>query len=582
MLSDIIRHVYKKTTKLFGLQVLADGRWNDIKSLNETALTDCVKLLLENGMELECSEKHILIDVDGNQLLAKDSLGKEVKTLKGNSKVADVEQIGKHKLYDLTLAEDTDHLYYTNGILSHNCIICDEFAFLPRNLADKLFTSMYPTISSSKNGKFIIVSTPNGTDNLYYDIWQQANSKDKSKNLDGWKPFEMYWYQVPGHDEEWKKKQIAAIGEKRFAQEFNNEFLANSGSRTLIDGEILTKYKMKLSEYKLKGLVPKKQKIVSQDEKELFSFDMWHEFEPTRAYAASMDISEGVGSDSSVLYIWDVTDLRNVVMCARFSSNTISLVQFAYVARKMLALYGDPPLAAERNGVSAGTLDSLRITYGFQNTVIENKKGEPGIYSHMTVKERACIWCKEMMETRGFGFTIYDKDLIDEFGIFCKKDNKGSHLIYQALPGPDSHDDHVMAFVWLTYILHNDRVDTYFRLCGTFTSDLGKIYPQILQPYNSYTGEQWKKISSDPLYVEFMEYKDEVMSKCQLMTEAEKAESQKDVFKYKKRTYNPYFNDYDGPSWDSEPEVDNAWNASQKQNAPSLTPNQAGPSFYLF
>jgi len=54
---------------------------------------------------------------------------------------------------------------------SMNVVICDEFAFLQKNIADKLFTSMYPTISSSKNGKFIIVSTPNGTDNLYYDIW---------------------------------------------------------------------------------------------------------------------------------------------------------------------------------------------------------------------------------------------------------------------------------------------------------------------------------------------------------------------------------------------------------------------------
>ena len=111
---------------------------------------------------------------------------------------------------------------------SCNCVICDEFAFLQKNLADKLFTSMYPTISSSKNGRFIIVSTPNGTDNLYYDIWQQANSKDKNKNLDEWKPFEMYWWQVPGHDEKWKQQQIAAIGEQRFAQEFNNEFLASS------------------------------------------------------------------------------------------------------------------------------------------------------------------------------------------------------------------------------------------------------------------------------------------------------------------------------------------------------------------
>lgn len=80
----------------------------------------------------------------------------------------------------------------------------------------------------------------------------------------------------------------------------------------------------------------------------------------------------------------------------------------------------------------------------------------------MTVKERACIWAKQMATTRGFSFTIYDKSLIDELDIFCKKDNKGSHLVYQALPGPSSHDDHVMAFIWLTYMLGKDAVDRYF------------------------------------------------------------------------------------------------------------------------
>jgi len=69
------------------------------------------------------------------------------------------------------------------------------------------------------------------------------------------------------------------------------------------------------------------------------------------------------------------------------------------------------------------------------------------------------------MTTDGFGFTLYDKDLIDEMGIFCKKDTKGAHLVYQALPGPDSHDDHMMAFIWGMYLLQNDLVNTYFIVC---------------------------------------------------------------------------------------------------------------------
>lgn len=132
---------------------------------------------------------------------------------------------------------------------------------------------------------------------------------------------------------------------------------------------------------------------MSQSGDEVFEFEMWHEFNPTHAYVASGDIAEGVGADSSVLYIWDVTYTSKITMCARFSSNTVSVVQFAYIANEILKLYGKPWLACERNGVSIGMLDSLRITYGYPSIVVENKKNEPGIFSHVTVKERACAWC---------------------------------------------------------------------------------------------------------------------------------------------------------------------------------------------
>lgn len=89
---------------------------------------------------------------------------------------------------------------------------------------------------------------------------------------------------------------------------------------------MISKYREKLSEFKTQGVVPKKQKIVSEAEDELFEFDMWKEFKPNHTYLASADISEGIGGDSSVLYIWDVTDLKDIHMCAKFSSNTVSLV----------------------------------------------------------------------------------------------------------------------------------------------------------------------------------------------------------------------------------------------------------------
>lgn len=117
-------------------------------------------------------------------------------------------------------------------------------------------------------------------------------------------------------------------------------------------------------------------------------------------------------------------------MCAKFSSNDVSLVEFAYVCSKILPLYGSPPLFAERNGVSAGMLDSLRITYKYQNIARESRNGEAGIYSHVTVKGRACLWTREMMTTVGFGFVLPDQELLDELGSFVKKDTSGRHTVF--------------------------------------------------------------------------------------------------------------------------------------------------------
>lgn len=50
---------------------------------------------------------------------------------------------------------------------------------------------------------------------------------------------------------------------RRWRQEFCNEFIAATNVQKLIPDDILEKYRVKLSEYKAKGIVPKKQKIVS-------------------------------------------------------------------------------------------------------------------------------------------------------------------------------------------------------------------------------------------------------------------------------------------------------------------------------
>ena len=44
--------------------------------------------------------------------------------------------------------------------MSFNVIFLDEFAFVPNHIAEQFFASVYPTISSGKSTKVIIISTP--------------------------------------------------------------------------------------------------------------------------------------------------------------------------------------------------------------------------------------------------------------------------------------------------------------------------------------------------------------------------------------------------------------------------------------
>ena len=53
-----------------------------------------------------------------------------------------------------------------------NIIFLDEFAFVPNNIAEQFFSSVYPTISSGKSSKVMIVSTPHGIMNMFYKLWQ--------------------------------------------------------------------------------------------------------------------------------------------------------------------------------------------------------------------------------------------------------------------------------------------------------------------------------------------------------------------------------------------------------------------------
>ena len=97
---------------------------------------------------------------------------------------------------------------------SFNVIFLDEFAYIPNNIADEFFSSVYPTISSGKSSKIMMVSTPHGM-NMFYKIWTDAVNNNNT-----YVPIEVHWTEVPGRDEKWKEETIKNTREQQFQTEF--------------------------------------------------------------------------------------------------------------------------------------------------------------------------------------------------------------------------------------------------------------------------------------------------------------------------------------------------------------------------
>ena len=105
--------------------------------------------------------------------------------------------------------------------MSFNIIFLDEFAFIPTHIADEFFSSVYPTISSGKSTKVIIISTPKGM-NMFYKLWHDAELKRNE-----YVTTEVHWSEVPGRDALWREQTIANTSEEQFNQEFECEFLGS-------------------------------------------------------------------------------------------------------------------------------------------------------------------------------------------------------------------------------------------------------------------------------------------------------------------------------------------------------------------
>lgn len=103
-----------------GRKILTPNGYREILEVHKTIPYIRYKLILRNGMTLECAGNHVVINSNNVEVRAKDSLGELIQTTQGNSRVTDVINTNiEENMYDISI-DSGDELYYSNGILSHN------------------------------------------------------------------------------------------------------------------------------------------------------------------------------------------------------------------------------------------------------------------------------------------------------------------------------------------------------------------------------------------------------------------------------------------------------------------------------
>ncbi len=320
---------------------------------------------------------------------------------------------------------------------SQNLIYLDEFAFVPNNIQEEFFTSVFPTISSGKTSKVIITSTPNGM-NLFYKIWVESEEERND-----YERVEIHWSDVPGRDEEWREEIIRNTSEEQFRQEFECEFLGSTN--TLIHPT------------KLKALTFRSPLYTKNN------FICYEESQRDRTYVIVADTSRGLGQDYSAFVVFDITEYpyKGVGL---YRSKEISPMLYPNVIYDAAKQYNDAFVLIEINDIGEQVSNILFHDFEYENIFraslnsgsqyvssgFGGGRSQLGVRTTKSVKRLGCSTLKDMIEQDKLIFEDYD--YITELCNFVQIKES-----YQAEEG--FHDDIVMCTVLFSWLVRQD----YFK-----------------------------------------------------------------------------------------------------------------------
>ena len=322
--------------------------------------------------------------------------------------------------------------------MSFNILFLDEFAFVPNHVAEQFFASVYPTITSGKSTKVIIISTPNGM-NHFYKMWEDAR---RGKN--DYVTNEVHWSQVPGRDAKWKEETIKNTSPRQFAQEFECDFLGSAD--TLISPSKLQ-------------TIPFADPIASNA-----GLDIYERAEKDHEYIVTVDVARGIGGDYSAFLVFDITTMPYKIV-AKYRNNEIKPVLFPSVIFQVCKEYNNPYVLVEVNDIGDSIAATLNYDLEYPNVLMcamrgragqivgqgfSGNKTQLGVKMSVTVKKIGCANLKAIIEEDKLIFT--DFQIFQELTTFVQKKQA-----WEADEG--YHDDLVMCMVLFAWLVMQE----YFK-----------------------------------------------------------------------------------------------------------------------
>ena len=322
--------------------------------------------------------------------------------------------------------------------MSFNILFLDEFAFVPNHIADSFFASVYPTITSGKSTKVIMVSTPHGM-NHFYRMWHDAERKQNE-----YVPTSVHWSEVPGRDEKWREQTIKNTSEQQFKVEFECEFLGSVD--TLINPA------------KLRALVYENPLQTSN------GLDVYEQPQKDHEYMCTVDVARGMDNDYSAFVIVDITSYPHKVV-AKYRNNSIKPMLFPSIIHDTIRGYNNAWVLCEVNDIGDQVASILNYDLEYPNLLqcsmrgragqivgqgFSGKKTQLGVKMSKAVKALGCSNLKTMIESDKVLFKDYD--IISELTTFIQK-----RTSFEAEEG--CNDDLAMCLVIYAWMVDQD----YFK-----------------------------------------------------------------------------------------------------------------------